>query len=64
MRTTLDLPDLLINEAMKLSNQRTKTSVIIIALEDFIRKNRIQKIKKFKGKIKLDINLDTLRKRK
>ncbi len=64
MRTTLDLPEPLINEAMKLSNQRTKTSVIIIALEDFIRKNRIQKIKKFKGKINFDINLDVLRKRK
>ncbi len=64
MRTTLDLPEPLINEAMKVSNQRTKTSVIIIALEDFIRKNRIQKIKKFKGKINLDINLDVLRKRK
>ncbi len=64
MRTTLDLPETLINEAMKLSNQKTKTSVIIIALEDFIRKNRIQNIKKFKGKIKFDINLDALRKRK
>lgn len=64
MRTTLDLPESLINEAMKLSNQRTKTSVIIIALEDYIRKNRIQKIKNFKGKINLNINPDVLRKRK
>lgn len=64
MRTTLDLPEPLLNEAMKISHHRTKTSVIITALEDFIRKNRIQGLKKFKGKIDLDINLDVIRDRK
>ena len=48
---------------MKLSHQRTKTAVLITALEDFVRKNRIQGLKKFRGKIKLDIDLDKLRKR-
>ena len=64
MRTTLDLPVPLLNKAIKLSNQRTKTAVIIEALEDFIRKHRIQGLKKFKGKVKLDVDLDVLRNRK
>lgn len=64
MRTTLDLPESLIFEAMKLSHQHTKTAVIITALEEFVRKSRTQGIKKYKGKIDLDIDLDTLRKRK
>ena len=63
MRTTLDLPESLIAEAMKLSHQRTKTAVIIAALEDYIRKNRIQGLKKYKGRVDLDTDLDTLRKR-
>ena len=63
MRTTLDLPESLITEAMKLSHQRTKTAVIIAALEDYIRKNRIQGLKKYKGSVDLDTDLDTLRKR-
>jgi len=42
MRTTLDLPAPLIAEAMKASHQRTKTAVIVAALEDLVRKNRIQ----------------------
>ena len=63
MRTTLDLPEPLITEAMKLSHQRTKTAVIIAALEDYIRKNRIQELKKYKGRIDLSTDLDTLRKR-
>jgi putative antitoxin of VapBC-like toxin-antitoxin system len=64
MRTTLDLPEPLIIEAMKLSHQHTKTAVIIAALEDFVRKGRIQQLKEYKGKVDLDIDLDTLRKRR
>jgi len=64
MRTTLDLPASLIDEAIRLSHQRTKTAVIITALEDFVRKNRIQELKKFRGKVDLDIDLDKLRDRK
>ncbi len=64
MRTTLDLPEALLEEAMKLSHQRTKTSVIISALEEFVRRCRIQGLKKFKGKVDLDLDLNALRDRK
>jgi fatty acid-binding protein DegV len=63
MRTTLDLPAPLIAEAMKATHQRTKTAVIVTALEELVRKNRIQNIRKFKGEVDLDIDLNTLRKR-
>lgn len=63
MRTTIDLPQSLIEEAMKVANQKTKTSVIIAALEDYIRKSRIQGLKKFRGRVQLDIDLRALRKR-
>ncbi len=64
MRTTLDLPGPLLSEAMKLSNQKTKTAVIISALEEFVRKTKIVDIKKYKGKVDIDMDLNTLRKRK
>ena len=63
MRTTIDLPAPLVKEAMKLSHQRTKTAVIVTALEDFVRKNRIQGLKKFRGQVDIAIDLDKLRKR-
>jgi Arc/MetJ family transcription regulator len=63
MRTTIDLPESLVTEALKLSPHKTKTAVIISALEDFVRKSRIQGIKKFKGRVQLDVDLDTLRER-
>ena len=64
MRTTLDLPAPLLEEALRLTRQKTKTAVIITALEDLIRKNRTRGIKKFKGKVDLKIDLDTLRDRR
>jgi Arc/MetJ family transcription regulator len=61
MRTTLDLPEDLILEAMKATKIGTKTKVIITALEDLIRKSKISGLKEFKGKVDLDIDLKTIR---
>lgn len=61
MRTTLDLPEDLLNEAMKTTHIQTKTKVIVTALEELIRKSKITELKKYKGKIDLDIDLNTLR---
>ena len=61
MRTTLDLPEELINEAMKATHIQTKTRVIITALEELIRKLKISEINQYKGKIDLDLDLDSIR---
>ena len=61
MRTTLDLPDDLINEAMKATSINTKTKVIIVALEDLIRKSNSSGLKKFKGKVNLGIDMNSIR---
>ena len=63
MRTTLDLPETLVKEAMSISKLKTKTALIITALEDLIRKKKIEGIKNYKGKIDLDIDLEILRDR-
>jgi len=49
---------------MKTTHIQTKTKVIITALEELIRKSKISGLKKFKGKIDLDIDLDIVRGRK
>ena len=64
MRTTLDIPENLIKDAMKASHIDTKTQVIIIALKDLIRKSRLSELKKYKGKIDIDIDMDAVRGRK
>jgi len=64
MRTTLDLPENLLDEAMKITHTATKTGVIVKALEELVRKSKISDIKKYKGKFDLDIDLDELRDRR
>jgi len=63
MRTTLDLPEDLINEAMKITKANTKTDLIKLALHNIIQKNKIKFLKNYKGKINLDIDLNILRAR-
>jgi Arc/MetJ family transcription regulator len=64
MRTTLDLPEDLLAEAMKASHSDTKTAVIVLALQELVRKSQVAGIKKYKGRVELDIDLDHLRKRR
>ncbi|MEW6201146.1 MAG: type II toxin-antitoxin system VapB family antitoxin [bacterium] len=61
MRTTLDLPDNLIKEAMKVSGAKTKTTTICLALQDYIRRKKMIKILNYKGKIDLDLDIDKMR---
>ena len=63
MRTTLDLPDNIIYEAMQLTKMKTKTAVIKTALLNLIEKEKIKDIKKYYGKVNLDVDLNALRKR-
>jgi hypothetical protein len=63
MRTTLELPDRLVNEAMTLTRISTKTELIKYALENVIQREKIKELANYFGKITLDIDLDKLRKR-
>ena len=61
MRTTLDLPEDLLKEAMRLSKTRTKTSTVILSLQELINKRKIERLRALKGKLDLDVDLDVLR---
>jgi Arc/MetJ family transcription regulator len=63
MRTTLDIPESLMDEAMMLTRIKTKTELIKVALQNLIQKEKVRDLKNYYGKINLDIDLDTLRDR-
>ncbi|MCG6139866.1 type II toxin-antitoxin system VapB family antitoxin [Leptospira mtsangambouensis] len=63
MRTTIDIPEELVREAMKLTHLKTKTDVIKEGLQTLIRKEKLKNLKNYKGAIDLTIDLNTLRKR-
>ncbi len=54
MKTTLNIPDELIKKAMSLSKHRTKTETVIIALHEYIRLKKIEKILAHEGKLEFD----------
>lgn len=61
MRTTVELPDRLLRQAMRVAGGKTKTEVLTLALEELVRKSPGGALKKYKGKIDLNVNLDELR---
>ena len=63
MRTTLELPDVLVNEAMSLTNIPTKTEIVKYALENVIQREKIKGLTGYFGKLDLDIDIDKLRNR-
>ncbi|MGJ4790086.1 type II toxin-antitoxin system VapB family antitoxin [Leptospira koniambonensis] len=63
MRTTVDIPEELFLEAMRLTHLKTKTDVIKEGLTSLIRREKLKDLKKYKGSINLEINIDNLRKR-
>ena len=48
---------------MQSTDIKTKTKVIVLALQELINKNKVAAIKTYKGKINLDMDIDSLRKR-
>jgi Arc/MetJ family transcription regulator len=44
MKTTLNIPEDLIKTAMSLAKNRTKTQTVIIALQEFVRRKKVDKI--------------------
>ena len=63
MRTTLDLPEALVQEARACIGGRSKTDTIVFALRELIRKQRIEELKSLLGSVQLDIDLAHSRRR-
>jgi hypothetical protein len=63
MRTTLIIPDELMNDLMKETAETSKTDLVRRSLEEMLQKVRRENLKRLRGKMKLDLDLDELRKR-
>jgi Arc/MetJ family transcription regulator len=63
MRTTLNLDDRALEEAMAQAEGRSKTEVVNEALRQFARAKRRKNLLKLRGKVRWEGDLDALRKR-
>jgi len=63
MRTTLDIPRELIEEARRILGFKSKTDTVILSLQELIRRRRIEELKDLMGSVELDIDLNDSRRR-
>jgi len=54
MRATLNIPDLLIDEVQQLSGQKSKTNAIVIAMEEYVRRRKMQALLDLRGKVTVE----------
>jgi len=64
MRTTLDIPEELVAEVMRITKSKTKSEAIRTALEMVISREKRMKLLTYRGKVDLEIDLDQVRDRK
>lgn len=63
MRTTLDIPAPLIEEARQLLGFRSKTDTVVLSLQELIRRKRIDELKAMMGNVRLEIDVPKSRRR-
>ncbi len=64
MRTVLNIPEDLLDEARDLLGLDSKSETIISALRELIRSKRIQELKSLYGKIDVNLDINKSRRRK
>ena len=63
MRTTLDLPEDVVDEAREVLGFKSKTDTIVFALKEVIRRGHVQGLKELFGKVHIELDLDKVRER-
>lgn len=61
MKTTLNIPNDLIKEAMITSKTKTKTEAVVAGLKELIRKKKIERIISLAGKLEFSDKWDKAR---
>ena len=63
MRTTLDIPAELIEEARKALGFKSKTDTVVLSLQELIRRKRIEELRGLLGKVRLELDIPASRRR-
>ncbi len=56
MRTTVDLPEELLEEARRATDSKTMRETLILALEELVKKSKRERLRQLAGKIHLDFD--------
>ena len=61
MRTTVDLPEQLLTELQQTTEASSRREALIIALEDYLRRQRLRRVVAAAGELELDLDVRALR---
>ena len=61
MRTNIVIDDELMDEALRVSGVKTKREAVELGLKSLIRLKKQERIKDFRGKLKWEADLETMR---
>jgi len=60
MRTTINIDDSVLENLLEYTHQKSKTRAITIAIKDYLRRKRLEKILSFQGKLDVEDNWQQL----
>lgn len=63
MRTTVDIPDHLVHEALRLARVKTKTMVIVLGLQELINRHKLDQLRALRGQVKVNVDIAKARRR-
>ncbi len=63
MRTTLDLPESLVEEARRLLGFKSKTDTVVVSLQELVRRKRLEELKSLLGHVHLELDIAASRRR-
>lgn len=64
MRTTVDIPEELMQEALRSSHAKTKTMVIVLGLKELVNRHKLEQLRALRGRLDLDVDVNASRKRR
>jgi Arc/MetJ family transcription regulator len=61
MRTTIDLPEGLLDDVLRATGATTRREALVAVLEDFLRQQRLRRVAEAAGGLDLDLDVRALR---
>lgn len=61
MRTTITLDSRLVKTLQDVCKARSKAKAVVTAIQEYLRRHQMAKIRELKGKLKFDLSADEIR---
>lgn len=64
MRTTVEIPDRLMQDALRTSGAKTKTMTIVLGLQELLNRHRLEQLRALRGGLRITVDVRKARRRR